>query len=77
MSTLDELDRREEKERAELARIEASVANLSKASSFLKSPFINLAAFKGLPESFWASIGVLIDSLRVAALNTNNTPLAS
>lgn len=58
VSTLEELDKKEKEECEEIARQEANATALAEASAFLESPYIDPDAFVGLPESFWAGIGV-------------------
>ena len=52
MSILKELDKREQEEREELARVEVNIASLSEVFTFLEFFSIDPVAFESLPESF-------------------------
>lgn len=58
MSTLDELDVKEQEEQEEASRQEARAAALAEAAAFLDSPLIDPVALEGLPESFWEGLGL-------------------
>lgn len=69
LATLDELDAAEEAERQLAESLEASAAALADAGSFLDDPCLDPAAFAGLPEAFWANLGVVGGNPEGAAAN--------